>query len=386
VSTGKPLHRLGHYWGDSVAYAPDGKTLASTGAPSAVRLWDPASGKEVGLDLDGHQSAVLHVVVSTDGKLVATGGDHLRLWEARTGKHLRRIGVPGNYVEALAISPDGKTVVTGGRDKVVRFWDVETGKEIDQIKGHRGTLRALAFSPDGKLLASGDVMLDIRIWDAPTRKELHKVKIQGTVTDRLTLAFSPDSKALACGGAVNADFPKGVPSTDLMSFSLPGKGYPVLLLDAATGQETGRLEGAYNRIRSLAFSPDGKVLAATTSDGRISLWDVTTRKEQLCIAAHPENIDSSFRSSPSIGFAPDGHTLVSVSTDGTIRLWCARTGKERGRLQGPGALNAVAFVPDGKTLFTGGGDASVLAWDAAYLQAVRPTGKRNFSMGHIDLR
>ena len=88
--------------------------------------------------------------------MVASGGDHLRLWDAATSKPLHHITIPGGYVEALAISPDGKTVVTGGRDKFIRFWDVATGKQLEEIKGHKGTLRSLAFSPDGKLLASGD--------------------------------------------------------------------------------------------------------------------------------------------------------------------------------------------------------------------------------------
>jgi len=286
----------------------------------------------------------------------------------------------------MAFSPDGKTVAAGGRDRVVRLWDVESGKPLDELKGHPGTLRALTFSPDGKLLASGDLRLHFIIWDTASKKELQRIKVPATYTDRLALVFSPDSKTLACGGALNADYPRGIPSTDPMSFGLPDKGYPVLLWDAATGKEMGRIYGSNSRIRSLAFTPDGKTLAAASSDGRILLWDLATSKEKLCITAHPDNIDSSFRSSPGIAFGNDGQTLVSASTDRTIRLWDAVTGKEHGRLQTPAGLYALALSADGKTLISGGADTSVYVWDVLYLASARPQGKRNLSIGHIDLR
>lgn len=386
VATGKPAQVLEYYWPDTVAFAPDGKTVAFAGDPAAVRLWDAQTGKELARDFEGHQSAVTHVVASADGKTLASGGDDLRLWEAATGKLVRHMPVPGRYVEALALAPDGQTLATGGRDKMVRLWDATTGKEVQAFK-HEGTLRAVAFSPDGKLLASGDLQLNIHVWDLAAKKELHKIKIQATFTDRLALAFSPDSKTLACGGALNADWPHGIPSTDPYGLvPVLDKGYPIVLWDASTGKETGRLDGPYSRIRSIAYAADGKTLAAASSDGRITLWDVASGKERLSLAGHPDNIDSSFRSSPAIAFAADGQTLASVSSDKTIRLWDTSTGKERGRLQGPSRLFAVTFVGDGKTLATGQADSSVLLWDAAFLAASRPQGKRNFSIGHIDLR
>ncbi len=375
-----------YYWPDSVAYAPSGKTVAFAGEPAAVRIWDPKTGKELGTDGEGHLSPVTHVAVSADGKTIVSGGDNLRLWDGGTGKTIRTLEVPGGYVEALALSADGKTLATGGRDKVVRLWEVSTGKEIQQYK-HEGTLRAVAFAPDGEALASGDLQLNLRLWNLESKKGVHKIKIQATFTDRLALAFSPDGKTLAVGGALNADWPRGIPSTDPYGLvPVLDKGYPVQLFETATGKETGRLDGLVSRIRALAYSPDGKVLAAASGDGRIALWDVTTGKERLSFLAHPENRDSSFRSSPTIAFSPDSQNLVSVSTDQTIRLWDAMTGKEQGRLALPSRGYAVAFSKDGKTLATGQADSSVLLWDVEFLKQAKPLGRRNFSIGHIDLR
>jgi len=386
VATGKPAHVLPYYWPDAVAYAPDGKAVAFVGEPAAVRLWDPATGKELATDPPAHQSAVTHVAVSADGKTVASGGDHLHIWDGITGKHVRRIDIPRHYVEALALSPDGKTLATGGRDKIVHLWDVVSGKEAQQFK-HEGTLRALAFSPDGTLLASGDLQLNIHVWDLANKKEVHKIKVPATFTDRLALAFSPDSKVLACGGALNADWPRGIPSTDPYGMVLAlDKGYPVLLWDAQTGKELGRLEGVNSRLRSIAYAPDGKTLASSSSDGRITLWDTNSKKERLSIVAHPDNVDSSFKDSPTLTFAPDSQTLISVSTDQTIRLWDATTGQELGRLETPSRTYAVALSRDGTALVTGQADSSVLAWDLGFLASSKPRSKRNFSIGHIDLR
>jgi WD40 repeat protein len=386
VATGKATQNLAYYWPDVVAYAPDGKSVAFAGDPSAVRIWDPTTGKELAAEFAGHQSAVTHVVTSSDGKTVVSGGDNLRIWDADAGKLVRQIAMPGRYVEALALSADGKLLATGGRDKMVRVWDAGKGKEILSYK-HEGTLRAVALSPDGRWLASGDLQLNFRIFDLDAKKEAHKINIKATFTDRLALAFSPDSKTLACGGALNADWPKGIPSTDPYGIvPVLDKGYPVLLWDVASGKETGKLYGPYSRIRSLSYSPDGKLLAAASSDGRICLWDAATNKEKLSFLAHPENVDSSFRSSPGLAFGPDNQTLASAGADRTIRLWDLSTGKERGELPTPSRAFCVSWSKDGRTLATGHADSSVYVWDHSFLALSRPLGKRNFSIGHIDLR
>jgi WD40 repeat protein len=356
---------------DAVAFAPTGETVAFVGQPAAIRLWSAQTGKEKFQELSGHLAAVTHVVATTDGKRIVSGGDHLRVWDAATNKLLRQIPMPGRYVEALAVSPDGQIIVTGGRDKMVRLWDAAGGKEILQYR-HPGTLRALAFSSDGKRLASGDLQLNVHVWDIETKKELYKKKLQATFTERLSLAFSPDGKTLAVGGALNADWPKGIPSTDPYGIvPILDKGYPILLWEANTGKDQGRLDGLYSRVRALVYSADGKMLAASSSDGRIVIWDVATGKERLSIMAHPENIDSVFRSSPSIAFGEGGLSLFSASTDRTLRVWDTTTGRERGRLSAPSPIYSMSVGKQGQTLVTGQADTAALVWDADFLSHSR---------------
>jgi len=275
VTNGKPKHRLKHYWASRVAYAPDCLTLVSVHGP-AIRLWDSANGKERFVEIEGHQAAVSSVAVSPDGKILASGGENVRLWHAHTGKAIRRILSNGATV---AFSPDAGTLASVGRDKLIHLWEVATGKEVSQLKGQGHQVRAVAFSPNGKMLASGDVQSTIRIWDLATSKEIHQMDMKSG-TEHLALSFSPDGRTLACAGAWNDSsfLPGGL--IKIQGVEMTAKqGNLVLLWDTTTGQEIRRFAGLKDKIKSVAFSPDARTLAAGSRDGRIALWDVATGKE-----------------------------------------------------------------------------------------------------------
>jgi WD40 repeat protein len=371
AATGKHLHRLKHYWPSRVAYSPDGKTLASARGP-AIRLWDAATGKEHFLEFEGHQAGVAAVGYSPGGKTLASAGEDVRLWEPATGKLIRRI--PGS-AHALAFSPDGKTLAVVGRDRTIRLFEADTGKETAQLKGHRNQLRAVAFSPDGRTLASGDAQATIRLWDVAAGKELHQIDLKSG-TETLSLAFSPDGQTLACAGGWNDSsfLPKNA------VFNVQGvkmtwkQGYLILLWDVASGKEIRRFEGLQDDLKSVAFSPDGKTLAAASRNGRVGLWDVATGRERLYIVAHPGHADASFSGSPCVAFSPDGKTLATAGNDRAIRFWDPATAKELGQFQVPdGGISCIAYSPDGKSLASAGVDTTVLVWEVA--AAMNPPGK-----------
>ena len=364
VGSGKQAQRLAHLWARRVAYAPDGKTVLSVGGP-APRLWDPASGKERFLAFAGHQARVAAVAITPDGKLTASSGEDIRLWETATGKPVRRLAAPA---VALAISPDGKTLASAG-GRTLRLWDLETGKEIHKAQGPR-LLRAVAFSPDGKLLASGDEQATIRLWDPSTLKPIRQLADMKSLAESLSLAFSPDGKTLACAGAWNQF---GVGN---MTLNLQGRvtvtskqGYFVLMWDVATGQEVRRFAGLKDKIRSVAFSPDGRTLAGSSQDGRIVLWEAATGRERLHILAHPvaasagDTFGLALAAVPALAFTPDGKTLVSAGGDRTIRLWDSSTAREVGKFAAPADLSALAIARDGKRLISGSADSTVLIWE-----------------------
>jgi WD40 repeat protein len=377
---GTEVVRLKHYWPSRVIYSIEGNTLASAGSGPIIRHWDAVTGKELHLDFEGHQAGIHAVAMAPDGKLVASGGENIRLWDPATGKTERRIEVKGG-VTCLAFAPDCKTLASGGRDRIVHLWNVDTGASVQELKGHKNPLCGLAFSRDGRLLASGDVQSTVRVWNVQENKEVQMIDNQSG-TESLSLAFAPDNETLVCAGAWNdtSFFPKKGQTITIngkeiklnqdLVLNIQGvkmsrkEGYHVLRWDLASGKEVRKFAGLGDTIRSLDVSADGKLVAAASKDGRICIWDAITGAERLHIMAHPEHKNAAFSASPCVAFAPSGKIIASASTDRTIRLWDVVTAKELGRFRAPdSAFQALAFSGDGKLLISGAADTGVIIWD-----------------------
>ncbi len=209
----------------ALAFSPDGKTLASGGAGTTVRLWDAATGKSTG-NLEGHTDKICAVAFSPDGKTLASGSDDktVRLWDLGTGKMTAVLQGHTARIWALAFSPDGKTVASGGSDGTVRVWDVATRKNTATFPGHPYFVSSVAFSPDGKTLACGAGGGAIQLWDLKTGKGRTICKDDDEYVAPIVV-FSPDGKMLATGAHCNAR-------------------EAVLLWDVATGKLTGTFKAA----------------------------------------------------------------------------------------------------------------------------------------------
>ncbi len=321
-------------------------------------------------------SSVHSLCYSPDGKLLASaGGDSTaRLWDVATGREVRRFVDPkSEWIGSVAISPDGKTLVTGGR--TVRVWDVASGQEAYGLPYRSANV---ALSQDGKTLAvaAGE---GIHVWDLAQGRELRQVKCQGG----FSVAFAPDCTAAAVAGA------EGVRRVDLiagketmllekhlayfLSFSPDGKtlvtGHYLRgtdLWDAATGRRRLRLPAGTDACGTLVdFSPDGKLLALAGDSGPPTLWDAATgRKLHRCW------IDS--RTTGALAFAPDGKTLAAAGRNGRIQFVDVATGEPRMPFaQPPDVFGRVVFGADGRWLLTTEDPEEILPvgavclWDAA---------------------
>jgi hypothetical protein len=282
----------------TAGYTPDGRNIASS-STSAIDIWDVASGRLV-RQLEGHTDFVNALAVSPDGRRLASGSYDftVRLWDIQTGKEIRRFKGPEKAVAFIALSPDGKSLAAGGYDKVIWVWDVASGNEIRRLEGSQGDILGLTFSADGKTLASNGCELVIRLWDLTTGKEVRQ--LVGNRHHIRTFAFAADGKTGVSGGCDHS----------------------IRVWDLGTGKEKRQLVGHSGDVFSVTFSPDGNTLASGSHDGSVRLWDLAEGAELRRCGDHVGGVIY-------VAFAPDGRTLTSGGYDKRQRIWETANGKER---------------------------------------------------------
>jgi eukaryotic-like serine/threonine-protein kinase len=337
---------------ESVVYRPDGKQIATGARDRTVRLWEPATGRELAcskVPLVPHRPEGAPVVAySSDGSRIVSiaksdsPGTSL-LWDTATGKQIAVVGEwEAKIHREAAFSPDGKRVaVTSG--EYVRLCDAGTGRLIAALGPHESRAAHLAFSSDGQRIASMTTEAGstaIHLWDGATGKVVAQLRGH---TMPASILFSPDGSRLLSG----SNYPENT----------------ARLWDAATGRLIAVLSGHKNLITSLAFSPDGTRAATTSRDHTARLWDGRTGQLVVLLGGHTARVSA-------VVFSPNGARVVTGADDATLRLWDAQTGELISVLRGHGGdfPCAPVFTPDGSSLISGSADGTVRIWDVGLLE------------------
>jgi len=300
----------------SVAFSPDGKTLASTHNDSTIQLWDLKTGRLI-RSFVGHTGHVPAIVFSPDGKTLAGGSPDqtVKLWEVSSGRFIRAFKGHSDSIYSVAFSPDGKTLASGSHDRTVKLWEVSSGRLVRSFEGHNSFVHSIAFSPDGKTIASGSYDNTLKLWDVGSGRNIRS--FEGHTDWVQSVAFSPDGKMLASGST-----DKTVKLWEVSSGSLIN----------SFGNHDSSLYG------SVAFSPDEKTLALASYSSTIELWDASAGQRIRSLKDHDESVNS-------VAFSPDGKTIASGSHDGTIKIWGTGAGNLLATLMRFKDGSWITFIP-----------------------------------------
>ncbi|MFO1501208.1 MAG: serine/threonine-protein kinase [Verrucomicrobiota bacterium] len=365
--------------GSVPAFSADGTVLATGSWLGQVKLWRMPSAEL--LRILTNAPRVVSLAFSPDGRTLAVGTFYEGLWlyDVSTGK--RRPGARGHTarITQAAFSPDGTTLATASADQTVRLWDFHSGVETAQLRGHSFAVNHLAWSPDGRRLASGGEDGTVRIWE-PRRHQPPEKRLSGWLMPR---PFSKDGRLLAVANshdhvtvyeypslnvAGRSHRPFGVPlgfssdGTQLLSIRQTSPGGPCEVVrsrvdEAGTIQRTPLPDSAESLlIARLSF--DARWLAAGRRRGEVILWDLE-HGAPLTKLSTPQG--GCVRV---LTFSPDNRLLAAhFEEPATAYLWDLKSQADPMELRGPGAWSQSVFTPDGSLLIIGDSLRQIALWD-----------------------
>ncbi|WP_165250271.1 WD40 repeat domain-containing serine/threonine protein kinase [Paludisphaera soli] len=318
---------------NTLAFAPDGGTAATSGAHGDLLIWDVPSGRRRRV-IHGPPEAVSGLAFSPEGSAIASaaGQRTVRVHEVATGRELLSIPLPrGREALGVAYSPDGgtlaacagvfwETVERADEEGSLTLWDAASGRPLRDLRGHAGSVHQAAFAPDGTQLASagGDGL--VKIWDPATGGLLRDLSGHEGVV--MGVAYAPDGRRLVSAG-------------------LDGT---LRLWDPRTGAAVATFREPGERFLAVAWSPDGRRIAAAGRSWSLTVWDAETGFKAETYRGHD-------REALGAAYSPDGRMLGSAGYDGLVRIWDAGRGQEARTLSGfGGAVTRLAMDPAGRWL------------------------------------
>ncbi|MFP4650991.1 MAG: WD40 repeat domain-containing protein [Phormidium sp.] len=348
-----------------ISLSPDDKMLA-TAAYGGIDIWDLESGDKL-KTFGGNIGPIYSVDFSRDGKSIAAGGydTNITLWDIETGEKFQTLRDHQDSVKSVKFSPTNPMVASGSDDATLKLWNLQT-EEIITIGGQYNGISSVDFSPSGDIIAISDGSVTIRLIDISPKsdnmsytelvnKTSYGYSFRGHTSTVLSLNFSLNHPVLASAG-----YDRRI---QIWDWQIP------------KFQDVKEEESA---ITAISFSPDGRLLLSGADDGTVKLWEVSADDgtvklwEKLWEVSEGEYAKLAQHNSAirTVAFSPNGEVLASASSDGIVTIWSLGQPQEIMRVEGqPDGISNIAFSSDNRQLAAGGDDGSIEIWD---LETARP--------------
>jgi small GTP-binding protein len=289
--------------------------------------------------LKGHDKDVTSVAISTDGKLIVSGSNDktMRIWETESGKCLRVIKGYLGRVWGVSISTDNKLIVSGSDDRTIRIWETESGNCLRVLKGHSDSILSVSISTDGKLIASGSRDRTVRIWETESGNCLRVLK-----------------------GHSGFVFGVGIPTDNKLIVS-GSDDRTVRIWETESGNCLRVLKGHSDSIHGVSISTDGKLIVSGSRDRTVRIWETESGNCLRVLEGHSGWVLR-------VSISTDGKLIVSGSRDRTVRIWETESGNCLQMLEGHSdSLSGVGIPTDNKLIASGSDDETVRIWDISSL-------------------
>jgi WD40 repeat protein/serine/threonine protein kinase len=293
---------------------------------------------------------VRDVTFSVDGKTLISGGflNELKVWKLTQKKEAIKVYGHSGDVRAVTFTPDGNYFISSSEDKTIKIWDFQTRLEIATLAGHTKAVTALAVEPSGQILVSGSDDKTIRLWDLESTEEIIAIDAHSSYVQ--SIAFSPDGNTFASGACDNTI--KVWNLAQILTSAASPENFEALYVT---------LSGHSSYVYSVAFSPNGRLLASGDFDGKILLWNLGTQEIIHTFSGHTSGASYSV----AVAFSPDWYTLVSGGPDNTIKIWDIETGKLKSTLTGHSkAVASIVFSSNGNNFASGSVDGTIMLWQS----------------------
>ncbi|MBZ0292193.1 MAG: protein kinase, partial [Anaerolineae bacterium] len=386
----------GEVW--SVAFSPDGHELASAGADRIVHLWDLTTQPPESSLLGGHTDTIWTVAFSPDGHYLASGdaAEAIRLWNLQDLEDVSVLEGQQNWVLTLDFSADSTLLASSGPDRDVVLWDVANRQELGKFStGHTDWVRRVAFAPQGNVLATASQDNTVRLWDLTTIQLIgspysgHTDAVWdvafSSAGDRL-FSVSSDGSGMVWSATARQPLASALPAAaPVWDVAVSRNQQWLAAVGGQAGERTGAgvrlwqkaedgqwtkaedLEGFAGLVSSVAFSPDGRWLAAGSEDTTVHIWDIGDDTPQTGpVLRHSASVTA-------VAFSPDSQKMALADVDGMImfyhpgQAWAAAA--QQLPMQGSG-VTSLAFQPGGQLLAVGDQNGRIVLWDVKTMQMV----------------